>query len=769
MTASARQGAASAPYAVDLARLAAFCAWAVMAVALAVAIGWLADLDSLVRLSPNLPSMVPLTAMALALLASAQILQLLQHSLARYAARGLAGAAGAIGLGDLAVVYWGEWMADPTIDRMSLATAVGIVIIALSQLLSGLRMAEDRRLPAIVATAGAILNLIALDGYLFDADALQEVVLFQGLATHTALCLLLLAFAQLLASPQPTWAQFVLSSGRGGKLARRWLPLAVFTPLVACYLALCFTDQGIINANTRLAALSVALAALAGLLVLYGARTEGMAATAVQRQELRLRHTLDSLSNAVFIFSDAEEELALNRKAEELTSRSASPRAWLDAVHFHSLENRELLEGRAHPIQRLLEAGEDEVYAGYMDDDGNERALRLSVTRRISERERLTILAIDDETAGWAIREGLFRAEGRNAVGALSGGVAHEMSNILGIIQLAADTGLMQRSMEGRDRQLTAIRRACGRGTEFTDRLLSLARDNLGGDRTVDVAGLVEDVCTLARQSLPSHIALECEVASGPCPMSCAASDFETMLLNLIINARNAIVESGQATGRIAITIGSEDETIRLTVTDDGPGMEPRVQAMAKDPFFTTRREMGGTGLGLAMIDNFAHKVGGQFNIHSRFGEGVEAVLTAPRALVAPDELEDEGETDDLLGICVLLVEDDPDFRDMLAESLIFLGARVLRAENGPAALAMLQRNTDIDVLMTDISLPYGLNGYALAHEAVRLRPRLPVLYLTGFAETPATGMRPVPGLVLRKPVRLHELPNAVRLALLRH
>ncbi|WP_373352732.1 ATP-binding protein [Pseudoroseicyclus sp. CXY001] len=750
----------------DLTRLARIAAWGALVLALVAGLGWALGAERLFRLRLDYPAMVPPTALAVSLLAIGQLMTLAAPGPVQRGALLPILGAGGIALWALAGKLAPE--AQLGDDRVALATAGGISLITAAHLSRGVPALNARRLPEIIATIGLLLTCVGLDGFLFNAQDLNAVILFSGLSVPTALSLCLLFLALLLSSQAPTWMLLLLSTGAGGQLARRIMPAAVFGPVALCFVALIVTERGYINANTRLAGLSIALVALAGLTTLRAARVAASAELERLTQDQRLRQVIDAIPSAVFVFSDAARLVTVNERAEALLGGRPA-RAWLEEAPFHSLEDREPLTGAAHPFARLMhEDGPSDLHAGRMTPDGDEQALHFTVTRRIdpSRRMRLTILTITDETSGWAMRAAMARSDRLDAIGALSGGIAHEVANILGVIQLAADTGVMQRSMEGRLKQLEAIRRACARGAGFTSRLLAMTRDNAGGGPSIDVATVLHDIVSLARQTLPAEIALEERICPGPCPVACTASELETAALNLILNSRNAITEAGMSEGRITLALERHGDTLRLSLRDTGPGIEARVLPQVKEPFFTTRRETGGTGLGLAMIDSFAQKIGGDFRLSSPPGGGALAELDMPLAAGAAEDEPDEP-SDDLLGVSVLLVEDDPEFRDTLAESLIFLGARIYRAEDGPAALEHLDNGAEIDLLMTDITLPKGLNGYALASEVTRRRPGLPVIYLSGYAEGPSEAAKSVPGLRLRKPVRLHELPNAVRLALL--
>jgi signal transduction histidine kinase/ActR/RegA family two-component response regulator len=367
--------------------------------------------------------------------------------------------------------------------------------------------------------------------------------------------------------------------------------------------------------------------------------------------------------------------------------------------------------------------------------------------------------------------EALRQSQKMEAVGQLTGGIAHDFNNLLTGIMGALE--LMQaRLRQGRlseiDRYVAAAQRAAKRAASLTHRLLAFSRRQTLDPRPTDVNRLVADMEELVRRTVGPQITLDVVTAPGLWTALIDASQLESALLNLCINARDATPDGG----RITIETSNkwlDDRAARkrdlppgqylsLSVTDTGVGMAPDVIARAFDPFFTTKPIGQGTGLGLSMVYGFARQSGGTVRIHSEAGHGTTMALYFPRH----DGGETESATDaDLAqaaraqtGKTVLVVDDEPTVRMLVTDVLEDVGFTVLEAADGAAGLRLLQSSTAVDLLISDVGLPGGMNGRQLADAACTVRPELKVLFITGYAENAIIGSGQLaPGLrVLTKP-----------------
>ena len=367
--------------------------------------------------------------------------------------------------------------------------------------------------------------------------------------------------------------------------------------------------------------------------------------------------------------------------------------------------------------------------------------------------------------------DALRQSQKMEAVGQLTGGIAHDFNNLLTGIMGALE--LMQAKLrQGRlseiDRYVAAAQGAAKRAASLTHRLLAFSRRQTLDPKPTDVNRLVIGMEELIRRTVGPQIALEVVTAPGLWTALIDASQLESALLNLCINARDAM----PAGGRITIETANKwlDERgarerdlppgqyLSLCVTDTGVGMTSDVIARAFDPFFTTKPIGQGTGLGLSMVYGFARQSGGQVRIYSEVGQGTTMCLYFPRHFGDADEgaadIDSARATRAQAGKTVLIVDDEPTVRMLVIDVLEDLGFTVLEAGDGAAGLRILQSNTPVDLLVSDVGLPGGMNGRQLADAARTIRPDLKVLFITGYAENAIIGNSQLgPGMrVLTKP-----------------
>ncbi|MEE3622656.1 PAS domain S-box protein [Nitrospirillum sp. BR 11752] len=376
----------------------------------------------------------------------------------------------------------------------------------------------------------------------------------------------------------------------------------------------------------------------------------------------------------------------------------------------------------------------------------------------------------------------LRQAQKMEAVGQLTGGLAHDFNNLLTAISGSLEL-LDQRVRQGRlnalDRYMTAARGAVDRAAALTHRLLAFSRQQTLDPRPTDVSRLVLEMEDLVRRTVGPAIALIVDTPPDLWTTLIDANQLESALLNLCINARDAMPRGGHITIEASNreidneTASAHDMTpgqfVLLSVTDTGVGMPPEVIARAFDPFFTTKPIGQGTGLGLSMIYGFVRQSGGQIRILSEVGLGTNVSLYLPRhhgqeqaaemlAITQAAPRAKRGET-------VLVVDDEPTVRLLVTEVLDELGYTTLEAMDGPEALRILQSDTPINLLVTDIGLPQGMNGRQLADAGRDLRPGLKVLFITGYAENAVIGNeRLAPGLhVQTKPFSMEALASRIK------
>ncbi len=373
----------------------------------------------------------------------------------------------------------------------------------------------------------------------------------------------------------------------------------------------------------------------------------------------------------------------------------------------------------------------------------------------------------------------LRQSQKMEAVGQLTGGIAHDFNNLLTGITGALDL-LQRRIAQGRTGEIgryadIAVASA-GRAAALTHRLLAFSRRQPLDPRPTDGNRLVGAMEDLLRRTIGEAIGVEVTLAEDLWPTLCDAHQLENALLNLVINARDAMPDGGR------LEIGTRNVTpaderpegvppgsfICLTVADTGAGMAPDVAARAFDPFFTTKPPGQGTGLGLSMVYGFVRQSEGHVALDTAPGRGTTVRLFLPRFVGAETGGDTPARPPASVAAgadeTVLVVEDDTAVRDLVVEVLADLGYRALQAPDGPAALAIIESAARVDLLVTDVGLP-GMNGRQLAERARRLRPELPVLFTTGYAEDTAFGPNSPDAApqVLPKPFAIDVLAARVR------
>jgi PAS domain S-box-containing protein len=379
-----------------------------------------------------------------------------------------------------------------------------------------------------------------------------------------------------------------------------------------------------------------------------------------------------------------------------------------------------------------------------------------------------------------AAEEALQQSQKMEAVGQLTGGIAHDFNNLLTGIVGSLDllqTRLNQGRIDNVARYINAAMTSANRAAALTHRLLAFARRQPLIPKGVDVNQLVVSLEDLLRRTIGETIDLEITASDGLWWTLCDPNQLESALLNLAINARDAMPDGGRltiSTANVRIDRVTADtpalspgDYVCIAVTDTGVGMSAEVAARAFDPFFTTKPIGQGTGLGLSMIYGFARQSDGHAMIDSRIGQGTTVRLYLPRhhgdgaaghvSTVRAAEHAVAGET-------VLVVEDEPVVRSVILEMLAEQGYRTLHAVDGPSGLKILRSAERIDLLVTDVGLP-GINGRQVADQARETRPGLKILFITGYAESVAIsdGFLHADMEMITKPFDLDNLSQRIR------
>ena len=378
------------------------------------------------------------------------------------------------------------------------------------------------------------------------------------------------------------------------------------------------------------------------------------------------------------------------------------------------------------------------------------------ITRDITER-REAQLKLEQ------MHKQLAESQKLDALGQLTGGVAHDFNNLLMIIsgslhalkKVVGDDAKCQRA-------LSAIEAATKRGASLTSQLLTFARRQSVNPQAVDVAERIDAVREVLDAAVGSAVTLQFDIDRGVWPVMVDITEFETALVNLVINARDAMAGGG------VITISAHNETsageadtsghAAISVTDTGSGIAPDVLGKIFDPFFTTKPIGKGTGLGLSQVHGFAHQAGGTVQVASELGKGTSITMLLPRKEATP-AAEDINVAESGGSGTVLLVEDNPDVAAVSTGLLEQLGYTVRRVANAEAALRELELD-GVDLVFSDIVMPGKMDGLDLARHLKAVRPALPILLTSGYSDAALNVRGDFP--ILRKPYEIHELSQAI-------
>jgi PAS domain S-box-containing protein len=404
-------------------------------------------------------------------------------------------------------------------------------------------------------------------------------------------------------------------------------------------------------------------------------------------------------------------------------------------------------------------------------EDGVIYAVGRDVT---AEKEQAAALA--------AAEDALRQSQKMEAVGQLTGGLAHDFNNLLTGIVGSLEL-LQSRVSQGRvnelQRYIVAARGAADRAAALTHRLLAFSRRQTLDPKPVAPNRLIAGMAELLQRTIGPSVQFEVAEGMGLWTTLCDPNQLENALLNLSINARDAMPGGGRLTIETAnVYLDGEPAMLRdlqpgqyvaVSVTDTGTGMAPDVAERAFDPFFTTKPIGRGTGLGLSMVYGFARQSGGHVRIYSEAGQGTTVKLFLPRhqgeALEQPVPPVNNAPIPAGAGETVMVVDDEPTVRMLVADVLADMGFRAVEAVEAGTALRILESDARIDLLVTDVGLPGGMNGRQLADAARVTRPALKVLFVTGYAENAVIGnLMLEPGMqVMTKPFAMDVLVNRVR------
>ncbi|MBS0276133.1 MAG: CHASE3 domain-containing protein [Proteobacteria bacterium] len=488
------------------------------------------------------------------------------------------------------------------------------------------------------------------------------------------------------------------------------------------------------------------------------------------RQARVLQATLDNIRDGILVFDEESKVTAFNEIFFRLMDFPTSLAAMGTALKaFNDVDEklaRETLEGLPESVQGAQD------YARF-----RRKERELDVYKADVPKEGFLVAAAD-VTERVRAEQSLRNAQKMESIGQLTGGMAHDFNNLLQIISANLDLLVKNESdASKRAARLQSAVAAVERGARLTGQLLAFARRQALDPRSTSLGRMVHEMTDLLRRTLGERIEVESMVAGGLWNTMVDRSQVENAILNLAINARDAMPDGGKLTIEVAnaflddtyaaahseVTAG---QYVMLAISDTGTGMPPEVIAKAFDPFFTTKPEGQGTGLGLSQVFGFVKQSGGHVKIYSEIGEGTTVKIYLPRSR-KPQETQESLYEQPVIGgtETILVVEDDDGVRAAVTDLLSELGYTVLRAANAEEALTILKAGAHVDLLFTDVVMPGNIPTRELARRAKDSRPDIRVLFTSGYTQNAIVhnGKLDDDVFLLSKPYRKDDLARKLR------
>ncbi|MGE4064289.1 MAG: PAS domain S-box protein [Rhodospirillaceae bacterium] len=503
----------------------------------------------------------------------------------------------------------------------------------------------------------------------------------------------------------------------------------------------------------------------------------------LRRRENRLALIMDNVADALITIGPGGTIASFNRSAEQIFGYTS---AEVIGQRFVSLfideeggpQQGELARYILRGESAVVEKGPLEVVGRHKN--GRPINIELVMTRAEEGGKAVLIGALRDTTERKAIQAQLQQAQKMEAVGQLTGGIAHDFNNLLGVV--IGNLDLLKERVVGRSDEASLVDAALDsalRGADLNLRLLAFSRRQSLQPERIDVNDVVRGMRDLLQRAIGERIVISISPGRGIWPVEVDLAQLESAIVNLAVNARDAMPEGGNLTIETHNMIVDADhieshpggeigEYVCITVSDTGSGMSPEVQARAFEPFFTTKPVGKGSGLGLSMVFGFMKQSNGFVNIYSEVDRGTVVRLYLPRTdqPVQVSELQQVEAGAPTGNERILLVEDNRAMGRVVMRQLEELGYQVTEAADANQALSILERGTPIDLLLTDVVMPGELDGIGLAHKVLGMRSGIKVLLASGFTARTDLASTPLPGRLLAKPFRKFHLAQAVRQAL---
>ena len=780
----------------------------VIAVGIVVLIGWAFKIQFLTHVIARLELMKANTAVGLAL--GGMSLWLLTGRRARdtanWPARALALAMGVIGLATLVEYFSGLSLhidqilfADPVAPgryagRMAPSTALAFVLLSFSLFALDVRSPTMWLVGDCAALSGGMLGELALVGYLYGDNYFSQLGGVFSMAVHSSIALVALMVGAVLAREGSEINRVLLLAEPAGGVTRRLLGFALLTIVVAGGLALYGQHLEHFGVAFALAILVVvAITVLSGILF--------WSAQLIRRFSLAEKNALETANN----IGERYARLVANVPGGVFTRKLSA--AGVLTFPYLSPQYREMFgidpqaavdDGKA--VVAHIHPGDRDDYVASLHEFAEALLPWLREYRIVLPRGDVRWIRSQGKphrtVAGETVWDGIafdvtdsklrdeqfLQSQKMEALGKLTGGIAHDFNNLLTVILGNAE--LLAEAVAGNAKQKRLagfVSTAAQRAAELIASLLAFSRQQPLQAKVTDIDELVIRLHGLLGRALGEHVAVRLVHGEGLWPAMVDAAQLEAALLNLAVNARDAMPRGGTLTIATANRELDRDYAqlneavvpgryVMVSVSDTGIGMTAEVQRKAFDPFFTTKEVGKGTGLGLSMVFGFVKQSKGHIKLYSEVGHGTTVQLYLPRATEVEEksaaviEMAEPRGRDEI----VLLAEDDDMVRAYVEEQIRGLGYRVHPTGTGAEALDILRRGEPVDLLLTDVVMPGGINGAELAREAQRIRPDLRVIFTSGYSENVIVHQGKIDrGIdLLSKPYRRRDLAAILRTVL---
>ena len=669
--------------------------------------------------------------------------------------------------------------------RMGINTAVAFVLVGVALMLSGSPHARFRRLSQWLALGCAGLGAVSLTGYAYSVQGSYGLTAYTQMAVHTAALHALLGLGALFVNAREGMAGVVTSPGPGGLFTRSVLPYVLLGPFVMGWLRLEGQQQGFYGTEFGVAIFVMAsTTSLAAVVMLYASKIDRAEAAARQAErearatDERLRVAVSAARIGVWERGAATNQITCSEAFIEMIGlppgSAVTRESFMEVVHH---EDRQLLrEARA----RLMEGGSDaqEIRVVWPDGSVHWLYMRAQVSHGAGGEPERVFGAVLDITDRKELEQGLRQAQKLEAVGQLAGGVAHDFNNVLTAVIGYSDLLLSDAPPGPLHDGLVEIGKAGQRASQITRQLLAFSRKQILQPRVLDVNAVILDLEKLLRRVVYEHVQIVTRLAPDVGRILADPTQIEQVLVNLSVNARDAMPKGGTLTietanAKLDAQYPQRHEPVvpgdyvLLTVNDTGVGMDRATQERVFEPFFTTKSIGKGTGLGLATVYGIVTQSGGYIWVYSEPGRGTSFKIYLPRVFEDAGAAEAHVTADTLRGgsETILLVEDESAVRQLARRVLEGVGYHVIEAAGPLEALNVARAATGpVHLLLSDVVMP-GSGDVSLYDELAATRSSLRVLYMSGYADETmvqrgwlSAGMPYLP-----KPFTAHELIQKVR------